>query len=44
MKHDIQSSLALTVSHGGSIESYVQAVSGIKMLSAEEEKSLAIRL
>jgi RNA polymerase sigma-32 factor len=44
MKHDIQSSLALTVSHGGSIESYVQAVSGIKMLSADEEKSLAIRL
>lgn len=37
-------SLALTVSHGGSIESYVQAVSSIDMLSAEEEKSLAIRL
>ncbi|GAB56872.1 RNA polymerase sigma-32 factor [Glaciecola punicea ACAM 611] len=44
MNHDIQSSLALTVSHGGSIESYVQAVSSIKMLSAEEEKSLAVRL
>lgn len=44
MNHDIQSSLALTVSHGGSIESYVQAVSGIKMLSAEEENSLAVRL
>jgi len=44
MNHDIQSSLALTVSHGGSIQSYVQAVSSIKMLSAEEEKSLAIRL
>jgi RNA polymerase sigma-32 factor len=44
MKPDIQSSLALTVSHGGSIESYVQAVSSINMLSADEEKSLAIRL
>jgi RNA polymerase sigma-32 factor len=44
MNHDIQSSLALTVSHGGSIQSYVQAVSSIKMLSAEEEKSLAVRL
>lgn len=37
-------SLALTVSHSGSIESYVQVVSGIEMLSAEEEKSLATRL
>lgn len=43
MKQDIPS-LALAVSHGGSIESYVQAVSGINMLTAEEEKSLATRL
>jgi RNA polymerase sigma-32 factor len=43
MKQDMQS-LALTVSHSGSIESYVQVVSGIEMLSAEEEKSLATRL
>ncbi|MDT0595448.1 RNA polymerase sigma factor RpoH [Glaciecola petra] len=43
MKQDMQS-LALTVSHSGSIESYVQIVSGIDMLSAEEEKSLATRL
>jgi RNA polymerase sigma-32 factor len=44
MKKDIPS-LALAVSsHNGSIESYVQAVSGIDMLSAEEEKSLATRL
>ena len=44
MNHDIQSSLALTVSAGGSIESYVQAVSGIQMLTADEEKALATRL
>ncbi len=37
-------SLALTVSSNGSIESYVQAVSSIEMLSAEEEKSLAVKL
>ncbi len=43
MKQDIQS-LALTVSHSGSIESYVQQVSRIKMLTAEEENSLAVRL
>lgn len=43
MKQDMQS-LALTVSHSGSIESYVQIVSGIDMLSAEQEKSLATRL
>ncbi|MGB3724600.1 MAG: RNA polymerase sigma factor RpoH [Glaciecola sp.] len=43
MKQDMHS-LALSVSNGGSIESYMQAVSGIQMLTAEEEKSLAIRL
>jgi RNA polymerase sigma-32 factor len=37
-------SLALSVPQSGSIESYIQAVSGIKMLTAEEEKSLATRL
>jgi RNA polymerase sigma-32 factor len=37
-------SLALNVPRGGSIESYVQAVSGIEMLTADEEKSLAVRL
>lgn len=36
--------LALSVPHSGSIESYMQAVSTIKMLSAEEEKSLAEKL
>lgn len=43
MKQDI-SSLALAVSQGGSIESYMQAVSSIEMLTAEQEKSLATRL
>ena len=43
MTKDMQS-LALTVSNHGSIESYVQAVSSIEMLSAEQEKSLAIKL
>lgn len=43
MTKDMQS-LALTISSNGSIESYVQAVSSIEMLSAEEEKSLAVRL
>ena len=37
-------SLALSVPQSGSIESYIQAVSGINMLSADEEKSLAQRL
>lgn len=37
-------SMALTVPHSGSIESYIQAVSGIDMLSAEEERELAVRL
>ncbi|MDT0582399.1 MULTISPECIES: RNA polymerase sigma factor RpoH [Alteromonadaceae] len=37
-------SLALSVPQSGSIESYIQAVSGINMLTADEEKSLATRL
>ena len=36
--------LALSVPQGGSIESYIQAVSSINMLSAEEERALAERL
>lgn len=36
--------LALRVPQSGSIETYIQAVSGISMLSAEEERSLAERL
>jgi RNA polymerase sigma-32 factor len=43
MKDKMQS-LALAVPHSGSIESYVQAVSRIDMLSADEEKSLGLRL
>lgn len=43
MKEKMQS-LALAVPHSGSIESYIQAVSSIDMLSAEEEKSLGLRL
>jgi RNA polymerase sigma-32 factor len=37
-------SMALSLSHSGSIESYIQVVSTIKMLSAEEEHELAERL
>ncbi|WP_100644349.1 RNA polymerase sigma factor RpoH [Alteromonas facilis] len=37
-------SMALSVPLSGSIESYIQAVSGIDMLTAEEERELAIRL
>jgi len=36
--------LALSVPRSGSIESYVSAVSSINMLTADEEKSLAVRL
>jgi RNA polymerase sigma-32 factor len=43
MKEKMQS-LALAVPHSGSIESYIQAVSSIDMLSAEDEKSLGMRL
>lgn len=34
----------LSVPHSGSLESYIQAVSGIDMLSADEEKRLAEKL
>ncbi|RDV24191.1 RNA polymerase sigma factor RpoH [Alteromonas aestuariivivens] len=37
-------SMALSVPHNGSIEGYIQAVSSINMLSAEEERELALRL
>jgi RNA polymerase sigma-32 factor len=43
MKDKIQS-LALAVPNSGSIETYIQAVSSINMLSADEEKSLGLRL
>jgi RNA polymerase sigma-32 factor len=36
--------MALSVPHSGSIEGYIQAVSSIDMLSAEEERELAVRL
>lgn len=37
-------SLALSVPLSGSIQSYIQAVSSIKMLTAEEERALAVKL
>ena len=36
--------MVLSVPHNGSIEGYIQAVSSIDMLSAEEERELAVRL
>ena len=36
--------MALSVPHSGSIEGYIQAVSTIDMLTAEEERELALRL
>ncbi|MEP4890183.1 MAG: RNA polymerase sigma factor RpoH [Aliiglaciecola sp.] len=36
--------MALSVPHSGSIESYIQAVSSINMLTVEEERQLAERL
>ena len=36
--------MALTITKSGSIESYIQSVSNIPMLTADEEKSLAERL
>ncbi len=42
--NDKMQSMALSVPHSGSIEGYVQAVSSIDMLSAEEERNLALRL
>lgn len=41
---DNMQSMALSVPHGGSLEGYIQAVSSIDMLSAEEERELAIKL
>ncbi|MCW8109257.1 RNA polymerase sigma factor RpoH [Alteromonas ponticola] len=43
MSNNLQS-MALSVPHNGSIEGYIQAVSGIDMLSAAEERELATRL
>lgn len=43
MSENMQS-MALSVPHSGSIEGYIQAVSSIDMLSAEEERELALRL
>ncbi|GLR72373.1 RNA polymerase sigma factor RpoH [Agaribacter marinus] len=43
MKENMQS-FALTVPASGSLESYIQAVSSIDMLTAEEEKGLGERL
>ncbi len=37
-------SMALSVPHSGSIEGYIQAVSSIDMLTAEQERELALRL
>lgn len=37
-------SMALSVPHNGNIEGYIQAVSTINMLSADEERELAVRL
>lgn len=43
MSNNLQS-MAMSVPHSGSIEGYIQAVSSIDMLSAEEERELAVRL
>ncbi|NMH60239.1 RNA polymerase sigma factor RpoH [Alteromonas ponticola] len=43
MSNNLQS-MALSVPHHGSIEGYIQAVSGIDMLTAAEERDLATRL
>lgn len=43
MSNNLQT-MALSVPHSGSIEGYIQAVSSIDMLSAEEERALALRL
>ncbi|AXR07948.1 RNA polymerase sigma factor RpoH [Salinimonas sediminis] len=37
-------SMALSVPHNGNIEGYIQAVSSIDMLTAEEERALALKL
>lgn len=41
---DNMQSMALAMPHNGSIEGYIQAVSSIEMLSADEERELAVRL
>ena len=43
MSKNLQS-MALSVPHSGSIEGYIQAVSTIDMLTADEERNLATRL
>ena len=43
MSNNLQS-MALSVPHSGSIEGYIQAVSSIDLLSAEEDRELAVRL
>lgn len=43
MSNNVQS-MALSIPHSGNIEGYIQAVSTIDMLSAEEERALASRL
>lgn len=43
MSNKLQS-MALSVPHSGSIEGYIQAVSRIDMLTADEERNLAVRL
>jgi RNA polymerase sigma-32 factor len=43
MSNNLQS-MALSVPHSGSIEGYMQAVSRIDMLTADEERQLAVRL
>jgi RNA polymerase sigma-32 factor len=43
MSNNMQS-MALSVLHSGSIEGYIQAVSSIDMLTAEQERELAFRL
>jgi len=43
MSNNLQS-MSLSGPHSGSIEGYIQAVSSIDMLSAEEERELAVRL
>jgi RNA polymerase sigma-32 factor len=43
MSNNLQS-MALSVPHSGSIEGYMQAVSRIDMLTADQERQLAVRL
>jgi len=43
MSNNLQS-MALSVPHSGSIEGYMQAVGRIDMLTADQERQLAVRL